>query len=111
VREQYYAGIEKANNGFIIRYNGNPDDDGNAFEEVVVIEHKNLIFKGPTPEELNGEARDLLELRAFKELVWLLKEHFSIPSAKSRKFYLDVRLMRRGLADGESDVEIIEEQQ
>jgi hypothetical protein len=109
VREAYYAGIEKANNGFIVRYNSEPDSIGNAYEEVVVIEHKNIAFKGPTPSTLEGEARDLLELRAFEELIWVLGAHFNIPTAKNRKYYLDIKLMKRGSGKA-GDVQIEEKQ-
>lgn len=98
---QWYAGIEKANNGYIVRYNGEPDEDGDCYEEVMVLQQREQPLGVPPTESTATEVNDLSELKAFEELLFMLKEHFAVPHGKHRKYYLRVQIMKRNYDNGE----------
>lgn len=100
--DQWYAGIEKAQNGYIIRYNTPPDEDGDVFEEVMVLEEKAQSIVQPITETNVGEVRELQKMRAFAELIDMLRSHFAVPHARNGKYYLRVQIMKRH-HDGGSD--------
>lgn len=106
---QWYAAIEKANNGYIVRSNGEyVDEDGESVDEVLVIQQLDDAIV-PVTESNAKHANHLGELKAFEELVATLREHFAIGHNKYDKYYLQVRIMERSFTDGIADKQLEEE--